>query len=268
MSAGQALPDVRPPVRLPQPGWVRGLLCGIALMVLSQVAYGIGLGAGLAVPRPDQIARGAAAAATAGVLAAATIALMLAWTVRRRRHDLRPFGLRAPRNVLAPLGIVLVLYLPVTAVLGIVTDQLGLTGTTTPDFSSRTQAFTIFFVTIAVLIAPWIEEISMRGLVYSSLARRFGFWPAAVVSAFLWSGAHLVPGVLLVLAGEGVLLAYLRSRTGSVLPGVGLHCVQNTIASLVAGVGLVVVPPLLVMAALLAASFAYVRRQERPALPA
>lgn len=257
-----------PPVRLPQAGWVRGLLCGIALMLLSQVAYAIGLGAGLAVPRPDQTARGVAAAAVAVIAAGGLIALMLAWVVRRHRHDLRPFGLRMPRDLLGPLLIVLALYLPVTAVLGIVTDELGLTGSTTPDFGARSQSFTIFFVVIAVLVAPWIEEIAMRGLVYSSLARRFGFWPAAIVSAFLWSGAHLVAGVLLVLAGEGVLLAYLRRRTGSLLPGVALHCTQNTLVSVYSGVGLVVLPPLVVMIALFLAALGYVRRQDRPALTA
>ena len=48
--------------------------------------------------------------------------------------------------------------------------------------------------------------------------------------------------MLLVFTAEGVLLAWVRRRTGSILPGVGLHGAQNTLATAVDGGGWAPVP--------------------------
>ncbi len=68
----------------------------------------------------------------------------------------------------------------------------------------------------------------MRGFLFSALARRFGFWPGALVSGVVWAGLHVEPGVLILFSAEGMLLAWLRRRTGSLLPGIAVSTAAGT----------------------------------------
>ena len=168
-------------------------------------------------------------------LLALVAAYELAFT--RRRADVPAFGLgstaRVPSSLLLFLGAQIVV-LPVALAL---TDAFGLGGTTAIDTSAKPLRYRVFIAVLAVLVAPWIEEIAMRGLLFGALLRRFGFWPAAAGSAAVWAGLHLTPGVLILFTAEGVLLAWVRQRTGSVLTGVGLHGAQNTLSTALTGGG-------------------------------
>ena len=59
----------------------------------------------------------------------------------------------------------------------------------------------------------------MRGFLLSGLWQRFGFWPAAVASSLVWAGLHGVSGVLIPFTCEGLVLCWIRRRTGSVRTG-------------------------------------------------
>jgi membrane protease YdiL (CAAX protease family) len=81
------------------------------------------------------------------------------------------------------------------------------------------------------VMAPLAEELGFRGLLQGSLARvTRGPWVAITGSAALWTLAHLdAPSAsgwatTLVL---GVILGLLRTRSGSVLPGMALHAAVN-----------------------------------------
>ena len=77
-------------------------------------------------------------------------------------------------------------------------------------------------------LAPVVEELTFRGLGYSLLAP-FGRWRAIVVVGLTFGLAHgLVQGLPL-LAAIGGGLAYVRSRTNSVYPGMLLHAAFNGI---------------------------------------
>jgi membrane protease YdiL (CAAX protease family) len=142
--------------------------------------------------------------------------------------------------VLAQLGFIIVL-LPLLTALG---DVLGARGTTNVSLQHR-QTFVVLLLTwMAVVAAPWMEELSMRGFLLSGLWQRFGFWPAAVVSSLVWASLHGVSGVLIPFTCEGIMLCWIRRRTGSVRTGIALHAGQNTVASLFSGAGFLIVPPL------------------------
>src|SRR5947199_110773 len=72
-----------------------------------------------------------------------------------------------------------------------------------------------------------------RGILFSSLVALFGCWAAAHVAGFLWAGALFVAAVVIPFAMLGMLLAFVRQRTGSVLPGMLLHGVQNSWAAVI-----------------------------------
>ena len=95
------------------------------------------------------------------------------------------------------------------------------------------------YVVNAIVICTWVpfvEELTYRGLGYS-LLERFGRWPAIILVGLLFGLAHGLIESLPVLAVFGGVLAWIRSRTDSVYPGMVLHALFNLVA-LVAAVTL------------------------------
>jgi len=84
----------------------------------------------------------------------------------------------------------------------------------------------------AVLVAPICEEIFFRGFLFGGLLHRMTFWPAALLSAFLFGLAHGDVGSFAVLFVFGIVLAYVRWRTGSIWPGIVIHAANNATAGL------------------------------------
>jgi membrane protease YdiL (CAAX protease family) len=82
----------------------------------------------------------------------------------------------------------------------------------------------------AVVGAPVAEELLFRGYVFGGLARRWGFWPAALLSGAIFSANHLDPGSFLPFWGVGVLLAWLFWRTGSLWASIVMHLCFNAVS--------------------------------------
>jgi membrane protease YdiL (CAAX protease family) len=98
--------------------------------------------------------------------------------------------------------------------------------------SSRAGAFAAFFVMVTVL-APVVEELTYRGLGVS-LVLPYGTWLAILVTGVLFGAAHGLLVALPVLAFFGAAVAWLRTRTDSVYPGMLLHGTFNGVALLAA----------------------------------
>ncbi len=103
-------------------------------------------------------------------------------------------------------------------------------------FNSPDSAYAI--AAFAVLIAPFMEEIVFRGVLFAVFESRIGLPSAVVITAVLFAGLH-VPEywgawehvVLIFLVGLALSLA--RGLTGSITPGFVLHVTYN--ACLMAG---------------------------------
>ena len=85
---------------------------------------------------------------------------------------------------------------------------------------------------LTALAVPVVEELTFRGAGYSLLAR-FGRPFAIVGTGVLFGIAHGLVLALPILVAFGIGLAWLRSRTGSVFPGILLHGMFNAFAVLV-----------------------------------
>ena len=88
------------------------------------------------------------------------------------------------------------------------------------------------YVVNAIVICTWVpfvEETTYRGLGYS-LLERFGRWPAILAIGVIFALSHGLIVSLPILAVFGSVLAWIRSRTGSVVPGMVLHGAFNLIA--------------------------------------
>jgi membrane protease YdiL (CAAX protease family) len=95
------------------------------------------------------------------------------------------------------------------------------------------------YVVNSVIICTWVplvEELTYRGLGYS-LLERFGRWPAVLGVGLAFGLAHGLLLSLPIIVAFGSALAWIRSRTDSVYPGMVLHALFNAIA-LVAAVTL------------------------------
>ncbi len=108
------------------------------------------------------------------------------------------------------------------------TDQLP------SDLGTKDSVVGLISVCILVtVIAPIAEEFLFRGFFFGALRRWRGPWPAAVVTGIVFGAIHVgsAPALFLApLALLGFLLCLLRWRTGSLLPCVALHSLNNAIA--------------------------------------
>ncbi len=80
---------------------------------------------------------------------------------------------------------------------------------------------------LACILAPFSEELFFRGFLFRGLLR-WGFWPAAALSGFVFSLAHLSTGALIPFWIVGMTLAWLAWRRGRMWDAIVFHFLFNT----------------------------------------
>ena len=166
-----------------------------------------------------------------GALVQDGILLALVLAIAGLRADL--LGLRAPAGGLWRTLGTLLSALVAVYVFEVVYSSLTHPGNEQGLTPSHWEpAHAAAYVANAVVICTWVpfvEEVTYRGLGYS-LLERFGRWPAILVVGLLFGLAHGLVVSLPVIAAFGCVLAWIRSRTRSVFPGMVLHSLFNLIA--------------------------------------
>src|SRR5438309_613631 len=161
----------------------------------------------------------------------------------RRHGRLRDLGLRLPHWPW------LLAALPALIVAWIVEGVLGELGTSFLPTSPNNQchaiqsdygsALALGLLSVAV-VAPVVEEILFRGVVFGWLRGRVPVPAAVVLSAMVFSLAHLgwrEWSLLLPVLGIGCVLAILYHYSRSLWPGILVHSSINTVATLVVLLG-------------------------------
>jgi CAAX protease family protein len=89
-------------------------------------------------------------------------------------------------------------------------------------------------VLLIAVVAPICEETCFRGFLFGGLRERLPRLAAALISALIFGGLHATTGVSAVppLIFFGFVLALLYERTGSIVPGILLHMLNNSVALL------------------------------------
>ncbi len=82
------------------------------------------------------------------------------------------------------------------------------------------------------VLAPLVEELIFRGLLYGWIEGRWGWVPAFIVSSILFAAAHFEPAHILLVTPLGFLFGWLRHRSQSLLPSLVAHMVNNGFAVL------------------------------------
>jgi membrane protease YdiL (CAAX protease family) len=89
-------------------------------------------------------------------------------------------------------------------------------------------------VLLIVVAAPISEEVCFRGMLFGGLRERLPRLAAALISALIFGGLHAATGISAVppLIIFGFVLALLYEKTGSIIPGILLHMLNNSVALL------------------------------------
>jgi membrane protease YdiL (CAAX protease family) len=89
-------------------------------------------------------------------------------------------------------------------------------------------------ILLIVVAAPVSEEVCFRGMLFGGLRTRLPRLAAALISGLVFGALHATTGVSAVppLIFFGFVLALLYERTGSIVPGILLHMLNNSVALL------------------------------------
>jgi membrane protease YdiL (CAAX protease family) len=89
-------------------------------------------------------------------------------------------------------------------------------------------------VLLIVILAPISEEVCFRGMLFGGLREKLPRIGAALIAGLIFGALHAITGVSAVppLIFFGFLLSLLYEKTGSIVPGIVLHMLNNSVALL------------------------------------
>jgi hypothetical protein len=145
------------------------------------------------------------------------------------REIFERLGLRSfDRSALKWMGLTVVLYLAFNIFYSAVITE--------PHQQDIAKGFGAIPVQILLIViaAPVTEEICFRGMLFGGLREKLPRILAALICGLIFGALHATTGVSAVppLIVFGFLLALLYERTGSIVPGILLHMLNNSIALL------------------------------------
>jgi membrane protease YdiL (CAAX protease family) len=162
------------------------------------------------------------------------IVLALVLAIARPRFDL--LALRRPAvlgQALGYAGAALVAIYIFEGIYAGLTHPGNEQGLTPSHWEPRHAAAYVVNAIVICTVIPFVEELTYRGLGFSLLAR-FGRWPTILIVGVLFGLAHGLVLSLPIIVVFGWELAWIRSRTRTVVPGMLAHAMFNLIALIVA----------------------------------
>ena len=141
-----------------------------------------------------------------------------------RRLGVRPFRPSALKWMAAAFGAYLLFTVLYTTLI------------TPPDQKNIAEDFGSWplQVLLIVIAAPISEEICFRGMLFGGLRRSLPRIPAALLAGLVFGALHATTGVTAVppLIFLGFVLCLLYEKTGSIVPGMLLHALNNAVVLL------------------------------------
>jgi membrane protease YdiL (CAAX protease family) len=101
-------------------------------------------------------------------------------------------------------------------------------------FDTATPADWTLIVVRALLLAGIAEELLFRGILFGWLRRRLSAWPVILITTTLFTVEHIYPLVFPLVILLGLALGWLREKSGSILPGLMLHILTDSLLFVVA----------------------------------
>lgn len=140
------------------------------------------------------------------------------------RLGLRAFRLSAVKWMFAAIGAYLLFAIVYTSIFG------------APEQEDIAEGFGAVPVQVLLIViaAPISEEVCFRGMLYGGLRERLSKYGAALIAGAVFGVLHAVTGLSAVppLIAFGFILCLLYEKTGSIVPGIILHMLNNSAALL------------------------------------
>ena len=86
---------------------------------------------------------------------------------------------------------------------------------------------------VLVILAPIVEELFFRGLLFPAFLKRQPIVLASMLSSLIFGVFHAQLNIGIYTALLGLFLCFLYYRLGSIIPGISLHMINNLLAFLV-----------------------------------
>lgn len=179
------------------------------------------------------------------VLAAEAITLSIIYALIKieQNADFTTLGLDKPKlkyilYAAGGLAAYFLIYIVTLIVAKMLIPGLDLEKEQEIGFQTSTQGLSLIPIFLSlVILAPVTEEIVARGFLFGGLRTKLPFIKAAVITSILFGAAHITQasdGLLWVAAIDtfilSMMLCFLREKTGSLWPAIGVHMLKNALA--------------------------------------
>ena len=129
------------------------------------------------------------------------------------------------------LGVSVVFVFAAMYVLNLLIEQAGIPNTMEETFVAMSR--NSFGVLSIALLAPILEELLFRGAIQGLLQDTLkNPWKAIVISSLIFGIVHMNPAQIPFAFLLGMMFGWLYYRTGSLLPGIVGHVLNNSIATI------------------------------------
>jgi membrane protease YdiL (CAAX protease family) len=228
------LPEgVTPPAgRLPRwPWWVGpAALLGVLSVATTVVLFAVAVSGAKASDPPPAVSIGATFVQDLALVACAVLFAFVAG-----RPTIAQFGIRrtAFPSALGWLAVAWLGFFLFSAVYAAIARGFGVDLDDKLTSELGTDSSTAALVATGVLVcvvAPITEELFFRGFFFTALRSSMSLWPAALITGAVFGLIHFKLQFLLPLAVLGAALCLLYARTGSLIPCIALHSLNNSLA--------------------------------------
>ena len=136
------------------------------------------------------------------------------------------------REVSIPiLGVSIALIVSAMYILNLSIEQLGIPNTLEETFIAMSR--NPFGILSIALLAPILEELLFRGAIQGILQNTLKKpWTAILISSFIFGVVHMNPAQIPFAFLLGLMFGWLYYRTGSLLPGIVGHVLNNSTAAI------------------------------------
>jgi membrane protease YdiL (CAAX protease family) len=159
------------------------------------------------------------------------------WRLRATGRNLlrKPSG-REIRVILIGVGALILIRVGLVVQL-VVTHQTKHIQAGFEHFDVVTQSSTMTAVGVGlavvamVIVAPIVEEMVFRGLLFGALASRLGILASALITALLFGAVHGDPVLFPSLAALGFVATLAYAATGNLTVAIALHAINNSLGA-------------------------------------
>lgn len=132
---------------------------------------------------------------------------------------------------LPTLGVSIVFILSATYILNLLIEQVGIPNIMEDSFLA--MARNPFGALSISLLGPILEELLFRGAIQGKLQENSkNPWAAIIIASLIFGIVHLNPAQIPFATLLGIMFGWLYFRTGSLLPGIIGHVLNNSIATI------------------------------------